>query len=79
LPITRTVLVNWRRLPGLLLNQPYMSMRVNTLQLIKYCGTGTDPAAETKSIGLQADAPGNKLNRRVVKVNSQLICQLDKS
>jgi len=31
-------------------------MRENSSQLIKFCGTGTDPAAETKSIGLQADA-----------------------
>ena len=31
-------------------------MRVNLLQLIKFCCTWTDPAAETKSIGLQADA-----------------------
>ena len=31
-------------------------MRVNSFQLIKFCGTRTDPAAETKSIGLQADA-----------------------
>jgi hypothetical protein len=31
-------------------------MRVNSLQLIKTCGIRTVPAAETKSIGLQADA-----------------------
>ena len=31
-------------------------MRVNIYPLIKSCGTRTDPAAETKSIGLQADA-----------------------
>jgi hypothetical protein len=31
-------------------------MRVNSFQLIKSCCTRTDPAAETKSIGLQADA-----------------------
>jgi hypothetical protein len=31
-------------------------MRANSLQLIKFCCTLTDPAAETKSIGLQADA-----------------------
>ena len=31
-------------------------MRANSFQLIKYCCTRTDPAAETKSIGLQADA-----------------------
>jgi hypothetical protein len=31
-------------------------MRVNSFQLIKFCCTWTDPAAETKSIGLQADA-----------------------
>jgi hypothetical protein len=30
-------------------------MRANSLQLIKFCCTQTDPAAETKSIGLQAD------------------------
>jgi hypothetical protein len=31
-------------------------MRVNSFRLIKFCCTRTDPAAETKSIGLQADA-----------------------
>jgi len=31
-------------------------MRANSFQLIKLCCTRTDPAAETKSVGLQADA-----------------------
>jgi hypothetical protein len=31
-------------------------MRANSFQLIKFCCSWTDPAAETKSIGLQADA-----------------------
>jgi len=31
-------------------------MRVNSFQLIKFCGTWTDPATETKSIGLPAIA-----------------------
>jgi hypothetical protein len=31
-------------------------MRANSFQLIKFCCTRTVPAAETKSIGLQADA-----------------------
>ena len=31
-------------------------MRANSFQLIKFCCPWTDPAAETKSIGLQADA-----------------------
>jgi len=31
-------------------------MRVNSSQLIKFLGTLTVPAAETKSIGLRADA-----------------------
>jgi len=31
-------------------------MRVNIKSLIKVCCTRTDPAAETKSIGLPADA-----------------------
>jgi len=31
-------------------------MRVKSIQLIKFCGTLTDPATETKSIGLWADA-----------------------
>jgi hypothetical protein len=30
-------------------------MRVKLSQLIKYCGTRTNPAAETKSMGLSAD------------------------
>jgi len=44
--------------PGLLLDQPLKSMRVNSSQLINSCGTRTDPAAGTKSIGLAADAHG---------------------
>jgi hypothetical protein len=31
-------------------------MRFNLFQLIRFGGTRTDPADETKSIGLQADA-----------------------
>jgi len=31
-------------------------MRANSFQLIKFCCTRTDPAAETTSIGLPADA-----------------------
>jgi hypothetical protein len=42
--------------PGLLLDQPQKSMRIDSFQFIKLCCTRTDPAAETKSIGLQADA-----------------------
>jgi hypothetical protein len=42
--------------PGLLLDQPLKSMRANSFQLINFCCTRTVPAAETKSIGLQADA-----------------------
>jgi len=34
------------------------SMRVNINPLIKYCCPLTDPAAETKSTGLAADASG---------------------
>jgi hypothetical protein len=33
-------------------------MRETSSQLIKFCGTGTNPAAETKSIGLLAFACG---------------------
>jgi hypothetical protein len=33
-------------------------MRVKSYQLIKFCGTRTDPASETKSMGLSADALG---------------------
>jgi hypothetical protein len=49
-------LINCLLQPGLLLDQPKKSMRVNSFQLIKLCCTRTVPAAETKSIGLQADA-----------------------
>jgi hypothetical protein len=49
-------LINCLLQPGLLPDQPLKSMRVNSFQLIKVCYTRTDPAAETKSIGLQADA-----------------------
>jgi hypothetical protein len=31
-------------------------MRVNSFQLIRFCCTQTDPAAKTKSVGLQANA-----------------------
>jgi hypothetical protein len=48
-------LINWLWQPGLLLNQPPKSMRVNINPLILSCGTRTDPAAETKSIGLPSD------------------------
>ena len=48
-------LINCLLQPGLLLDQPLKSMRANSFQLIKFCCTRTDPAAETKSIGLQAD------------------------
>ena len=42
--------------PGLLLDQSLKSMRENSFPLIKFCCTRTDPAAKTKSIGLQVDA-----------------------
>jgi hypothetical protein len=35
-------------------------MREELKPLIKSCGTPTDPAAETKSIGLQADLPAGR-------------------
>jgi len=49
-------LINCLLQPGLLLNQSLKSMQANSFQLIKFYYTRTDPAAETKSIGLQADA-----------------------
>jgi len=67
-------LINWLRQPGLLLNQPPKSMRVKFNQLIKSCGTRTDPAAETKSIGLPAGGTPTQLNRRAV--SCQVIVQL---
>jgi len=60
-------LINCLLQPGLFLDQPQKSIRANLFQLIKYCCTRTNPAAETKSIGLQADA-------RVVMV---FACHLD--
>ena len=42
--------------PGQPHNQPLKSMLINSSQLIKFSGTRTVPAAETKSIGLRADA-----------------------
>jgi hypothetical protein len=41
--------------PGQLRNQLYKSMLVTSFRLINLC-TVTNPAVETKSIGLQADA-----------------------
>jgi hypothetical protein len=49
-------LLNCLRQTGQLRNQPPKSMRVKSLQLIKSCGSLTVTAAETKSIGLPADA-----------------------
>jgi hypothetical protein len=49
-------LINWLRQPGQIRNRPPKSMRVDIDPLIKSCGTTTNPAAETKSIGLPADA-----------------------
>ena len=49
-------LINWLRQPGLLLNQLQKSMREKYNPLIKFCCTGTVPAAEIKSIGLPSDA-----------------------
>ena len=49
-------LINCLPQPGQFHNQLPKSMRVKLLQLIKFCGTLTVPAAETKSIGLPADA-----------------------
>ena len=66
-------LINCLLQPGLLLNQPLKSMRANSFQLIKFCFTRTDPAARTKSIGLQAKTSassrnGTLLNRRPLSV-----------
>ena len=47
-------LINCLLQPGLLLDQLLKSIRANSFQLIKFCCTRTDPATETKSIGLQA-------------------------
>ena len=62
--------------PGQLLDQPLKSMRVNPFQLIKFCYPRTVPAAETESIGLQADA-------RVVMVfaslSGQFYCDMTNS
>jgi hypothetical protein len=49
-------LINCLLQPGLFLNQPLKSMRTNINPLINSGGTLTDHAADTKSIGLQADA-----------------------
>jgi hypothetical protein len=49
-------LINWLRQPGLLCNLPKKAMRKKYNLLIISYGTMTDPAAETKSIGLSANA-----------------------
>jgi hypothetical protein len=49
-------LINWLRQPGQIRNGLPKSMREDINPLIKFCGTRTDPDAETKSIGLPADA-----------------------
>ena len=42
--------------PGQFYHRIQKSMREEFNPLIKSCGTGTVPAAKTKSVGLQADA-----------------------
>jgi hypothetical protein len=49
-------LINWLRQPGQLRCQPPKSMVEIFNPLIKSCVTRTDSTAETKSIGLPADA-----------------------
>jgi len=49
-------LINCLRQPGQPHYQLPKSMVLNSSQLIKSCGTRTDPAAKTMSIGLQANA-----------------------
>ena len=49
-------LINCLLQPGLFYLRILKSMREEFDQLIKSCTTGTISAAETKSIGLQADA-----------------------
>jgi hypothetical protein len=49
-------LINCLLQPGLLLDQRQKSTGVTLLQHIKFCYTRTVPAAQTKSIGLQAGA-----------------------
>ena len=49
-------LINCLLQPGLFYLRIQKSMREEFNRLIKHYGTRTDPAAETKSIGLQADA-----------------------
>ena len=49
-------LINWLRQPGLLLNLPPKSTRLNLNPLIQTCGTLTVSSPGTKSIGLPADS-----------------------
>ena len=49
-------LINCLLQPGLFYLRIQKSRREEFDQLIKTCATRTDPASETKSIGLQADA-----------------------
>jgi len=49
-------LINCLRQPGQFRNLPQKSMRVNINPLIKLRCTRTVPAAETKSVGLPANA-----------------------
>jgi hypothetical protein len=51
-------LINCLRQPGLLFKRLQKSLLVNINSLIKSCATRTVPAAETKSIGLPANARG---------------------
>ena len=49
-------LINCLRQPGQLRQSAPKVYASKFISLIKSCGTRTDPAAETKSIGLPADA-----------------------
>jgi hypothetical protein len=49
-------LINCLPQPGQHRKKLPKSIGENSSQLIKFCSTRTDPAAETKSIGLRADA-----------------------
>ena len=55
-PYNSDGLINCLLQPGLFYHRIQKSMREESNRLIKSCATRTVPAAETKSIGLQADA-----------------------
>ena len=63
-------LINCLLQPSLFYHGIQKSMREEFNSLIKFCSTWTDPAAETRPIGLQADALVPRFLHAVLTISS---------